>query len=120
MAKIRRCSIELEPMTLSQGQLSQAREVAQDVVKKLEPNEASALFIEGLEHPVKETDIEDADEAEKVGSCIQKQKQKAEDMNNDEKAWGKVCSCNYNNALAIVELKSPQSHIIIHPLSAPF
>ncbi|RYR40717.1 hypothetical protein Ahy_A09g046455 [Arachis hypogaea] len=42
----RSCSIELEPRTLSQVQLIQVREVAADVVQKLEPREASALFVE--------------------------------------------------------------------------
>ncbi|XP_020225401.1 uncharacterized protein LOC109807295 isoform X2 [Cajanus cajan] len=40
------CPIELEPRTLNQVQLTQAREVAAEVVQKLEPCEASALFIE--------------------------------------------------------------------------
>ncbi|KAA0051034.1 uncharacterized protein E5676_scaffold347G00210 [Cucumis melo var. makuwa] len=40
------CSIELEPKTLNQGQLHQAREVAADVVQKLEPSEASLVLID--------------------------------------------------------------------------
>ncbi|XP_022954046.1 uncharacterized protein LOC111456424 [Cucurbita moschata] len=44
-----RCSIEMEPRTLKQGQLHQAREVAADVVQKLEPTEASLLLIDIVE-----------------------------------------------------------------------
>ncbi|XP_022992446.1 uncharacterized protein LOC111488747 [Cucurbita maxima] len=44
-----RCSIEMEPRTLNQGQLHQAREVAADVVQKLEPTEASLLLIDIVE-----------------------------------------------------------------------
>ncbi|XP_038898732.1 uncharacterized protein LOC120086256 [Benincasa hispida] len=43
------CSIELEPKTLNQGQLHQAREVAADVVQKLEPSEASLVLIDIVE-----------------------------------------------------------------------
>ncbi|KAL2338039.1 hypothetical protein Fmac_012485 [Flemingia macrophylla] len=50
------CPIELEPRTLNQVQLTQAREVAAEVVQKLEPCEASALFIEGLMNPIQEDD----------------------------------------------------------------
>ncbi|KAF5453106.1 hypothetical protein F2P56_028044 [Juglans regia] len=44
MANNIRCSIEMEPKTLNQLQLNHAREVAADVVQRMEPNEASALF----------------------------------------------------------------------------
>ncbi|KAK8629087.1 hypothetical protein V6N13_077944 [Hibiscus sabdariffa] len=43
MAKVC-CSIEMEPRTLKQGQLHHAREMAQ----KMEPEEAAAVFIEGI------------------------------------------------------------------------
>ncbi|CAK9310682.1 unnamed protein product [Citrullus colocynthis] len=43
------CSIELEPKTLNQGQLHQAREVAADVVQKLEPSETSTVSIDIVE-----------------------------------------------------------------------
>uniref|UniRef100_A0A0A0K9S8 Uncharacterized protein n=1 Tax=Cucumis sativus TaxID=3659 RepID=A0A0A0K9S8_CUCSA len=43
------CSIELEPKTLNQGQLHKAREVAADVVQKLEHSEATLVLIDMVE-----------------------------------------------------------------------
>ncbi|KAG6727817.1 hypothetical protein I3843_02G124700 [Carya illinoinensis] len=48
MANNIRCSIETEPETLNQLQLNHAREVAADIVQRMEPNEASALFTDQL------------------------------------------------------------------------
>ncbi|KAK7294245.1 hypothetical protein RJT34_17132 [Clitoria ternatea] len=88
-----RCPIELEPRTLNQVQLTQAREVAAEVVQKLEPSEASALFVEGLTHPIKG---ENGRQVEKVV---------------EEEACSCQCSC------------ATQIPFHIHlkePLSAPF
>lgn len=40
------CPIEMEPRTLSQGQLNNAREAAAGVVQTMEPREASNIFVE--------------------------------------------------------------------------
>ncbi|XP_074272212.1 uncharacterized protein LOC141596085 [Silene latifolia] len=42
------CAIELEPKTLNPGQINHARELAV-VFQQIEPQEASDLFIQGLE-----------------------------------------------------------------------
>ncbi|WCJ40843.1 hypothetical protein M5689_021743 [Euphorbia peplus] len=39
------CSIETEPRTLREAQLNHAREVAADVVQKMEPKQVSPIFI---------------------------------------------------------------------------
>ncbi|KAL1292983.1 hypothetical protein HN51_053546 [Arachis hypogaea] len=98
----RSCSIELEPRTLSQVQLIQVREVAADVVQKLEPREASALFVEGLMHPMKDEN----------GGKIEK----AEDILNDDdddEIKECECQCSFNN--------ENTNHVNLkEPLSAPF
>ncbi|RDX83517.1 hypothetical protein CR513_35555, partial [Mucuna pruriens] len=96
-----RCPIELEPRTLNQVQLTQAREVAAEVVQKLEPCEASALFIEGLMHPVMHMD-ENGSLAEKLVDCMKK----AEAI-PENKSCHCHCSCDTENAFK-------------EPLSAPF
>ncbi|XP_061367500.1 uncharacterized protein LOC133310570 [Gastrolobium bilobum] len=102
------CSIELEPRTLSQVQLTQAREVAAEVVQKLEPSAASALFIEGLMHPIKEET-----QMEENGSQVEKliDGSKKGEAVTDEKACHCQCSCTIEKPLYI-DLKEP--------LSAPF
>ncbi|KAL3511754.1 hypothetical protein ACH5RR_024471 [Cinchona calisaya] len=42
------CSIESEPRTLRQVQISQAREVAVDIIQNKESNEATNIFVDGL------------------------------------------------------------------------
>ncbi|KAJ7011875.1 hypothetical protein NC653_002080, partial [Populus alba x Populus x berolinensis] len=44
------CSIEMEPRTLREAQLSHAREEAADVAQKMEPKEASDVFINVIFH----------------------------------------------------------------------
>uniref|UniRef100_A0A803NZ54 Uncharacterized protein n=1 Tax=Cannabis sativa TaxID=3483 RepID=A0A803NZ54_CANSA len=56
-------SIESEPRTLKEEQLNLAREVAADAVQKLEPHEATIIFIERMTP---------------VGGSIQKMKQISE------------------------------------------
>ncbi|KAK9102334.1 hypothetical protein Sjap_019588 [Stephania japonica] len=46
------CSIETEPRTLNQGQLSHAREAAVDMVQKLESNGRTNMTMGGLMRPV--------------------------------------------------------------------
>ncbi|KAJ1388753.1 hypothetical protein SESBI_38844 [Sesbania bispinosa] len=93
------CSIELEPRTLSQVQLTQAREVAAQLVQKLEPNEASALLIEGLIHPIKEE------------THMDENTRKAEGIPDDDKPCNCQCSCITQNPFHIT---------LKEPLSAPF
>ncbi|KAI3427655.1 uncharacterized protein J3R85_009214 [Psidium guajava] len=52
-----RCPIEMEPRTLREGQLNHAREVAADVIQKMEPDKATSIFTEGLKpiSPMKDT-----------------------------------------------------------------
>ncbi|KAI9107834.1 hypothetical protein K1719_021170 [Acacia pycnantha] len=127
MANTTRRSIELEPKTLSQGQLSHARKVAADVVQKMEPKGASALFTEGLEHSSEEemTEVDEEEEHEekdveeiKPVGCIEKIEEKIEE---------KVCNMNvYSSSSSSVMVDSSSSsdqlhHIHQHePLSAPF
>ncbi|TKY64454.1 hypothetical protein E2542_SST14351 [Spatholobus suberectus] len=98
------CPIELEPRTLNQVQLTQAREVAAEVAQKLEPCEASALFIEGLIHPIQEVMHmdENGSLAEKLVDCMKK----AEAV-PDDKTCHCQCSCATENPFK-------------EPLSAPF
>ncbi|CAL0308746.1 unnamed protein product [Lupinus luteus] len=100
--------IELEPRTLSQVQLTQARKVAAEIVKKLEPIEASTLFLEDLIYPIKEIRKigENESQVEELIDCIEK-----DEFINAEKACHCKCSCNAENTLHS-DLKEP--------LSAPF
>ncbi|XP_054779609.1 uncharacterized protein LOC129287471 isoform X2 [Prosopis cineraria] len=110
MANTTRRSIELEPKTLNQGQISQARKVAADVVQKMEPKEASSLFTEVEE-------MMDGDEekvVEKQVGC----------MNKIEMMEEKACN-NIINLYSPAMVDSPSDHQLhtIHqnePLSAPF
>ncbi|KAI4329216.1 hypothetical protein L6164_021504 [Bauhinia variegata] len=79
------CSIELEPRTLNQGQLNQAREVA---VQNLE---ASALFVEEMDN-----------EGEKLLECTEKEKARFADDKNCQ------CSCIAESPRQF-DLKQPHS-----------
>ncbi|KAJ8756172.1 hypothetical protein K2173_024719 [Erythroxylum novogranatense] len=100
------CSIEMEPRTLSEGQLSQARQVAADVVQKLVPKEASTIFFNKEAKPnflMKEEEEED--------------KRKGQDDKFDvEREEIKIiqvpCQCSNTQSPTELELKEP--------LSAPF
>ncbi|KAJ7963058.1 Mannose-6-phosphate isomerase [Quillaja saponaria] len=112
MAKIC-CSIELEPKTLSQTQLNQAREVAAEVVQKLEPSEASSIFIEGLRplDPTKEI-IKQMDEDNEGKD------EKHFEINEGAKIVDdKACQCLCTTA-AIDQ--SPDQFNLKEPFSAPF
>ncbi|OIW17154.1 hypothetical protein TanjilG_21131 [Lupinus angustifolius] len=102
------CPIELEPRTLSQMQLTQAREVAAEIVQKLEPIEASTLFLEELIYPIKEIRKigENERQVEELIDCIEK-----DEFIHAEKACHCKCSCNVENTL---------HSDIKEPLSAPF
>ncbi|XP_019417955.1 PREDICTED: uncharacterized protein LOC109328784 isoform X2 [Lupinus angustifolius] len=95
------CPIELEPRTLSQMQLTQAREVAAEIVQKLEPIEASTLFLEEIRKIG-----ENERQVEELIDCIEK-----DEFIHAEKACHCKCSCNVENTL---------HSDIKEPLSAPF
>ncbi|KAH0763161.1 hypothetical protein KY290_019234 [Solanum tuberosum] len=107
------CSIEMEPKTLSQGQLNLAREVAVDIVQNTQSDEASNLFLEGGKTVVQ---IKEAlvliEEAESVVEevCIGK----AVKTNVMIEA---SCQCAYPSAITD---DSPDQSKFKEPLSAPF
>ncbi|XVF26816.1 hypothetical protein REPUB_Repub14bG0051600 [Reevesia pubescens] len=120
MAKVC-CSIEMEPRTLNQGQLNHAREMAADVAQKMEPREASAIFIEqgmGLISGVAIKEVVDelklTNEEKEVG--VEKhdeyfnQKEKAQSI--EERPC--QCSCENNN------IESPDPNNLKEPVTAPF
>ncbi|XWS20236.1 hypothetical protein CRYUN_Cryun31cG0082900 [Craigia yunnanensis] len=117
------CSIEMEPRTLNQGQLNQAREMAADVVQKRETREASAIFVEGLGLisgvEIKEVDdLALTDEEQKevgVEKHVEYCNQKAQNIVETPCQ----CSCNTNN----IESPDPNSVILNNlkePATAPF
>ncbi|CAM8920434.1 unnamed protein product [Rhodiola kirilowii] len=61
------CSIEMEPRTLSEGQLNQAREIAGAIVNKFERRDAEIIFTEGLKpiHSTKEVGSEIIESAQR-------------------------------------------------------
>ncbi|KAK2406216.1 hypothetical protein QL285_041973 [Trifolium repens] len=105
------CPIELEPRTLNEVELSQARELAAEVVEKLEPNEASALFVEGIiMHPIKEGTHMDENESQ-IEKLIDITK-KAENITHEEVCQCQCSSCSTESQSYTITLKEP--------LSAPF
>ncbi|KAH7547233.1 hypothetical protein FEM48_Zijuj01G0288000 [Ziziphus jujuba var. spinosa] len=99
------CSIELEPRTLNQGQLNHVREVAADVVQKLEPHEASTLFVEGLRAVDSTKKMEQKIDEEVVVEF----KEKTELIERPCQ-----CACLNTNS------ETPVEHELKEPLSAPF
>ncbi|XP_030526395.1 uncharacterized protein LOC115738049 [Rhodamnia argentea] len=105
------CPIEMEPRTLRQGQLIHAREVAEDVIQKMEPNKATSIFTEGLKltNPTKDAG-RSAEHGEEVGGePIESQKQRAECIE-------KPCQCSCASGLG----ESPDQPELKEPVSAPF
>ncbi|XP_021295072.1 uncharacterized protein LOC110424741 isoform X2 [Herrania umbratica] len=100
------CSIETEPRTLNQGQLSHAMEMAADVAQKLEPREASAIFIEGL---ISATEIKEVELADK---------EKEVECNQRAQVTERPCQCSCDN------MESPDTNNILNnlkePVTAPF
>ncbi|XP_058745382.1 uncharacterized protein LOC131618134 [Vicia villosa] len=104
------CPIELEPRTLSGEQLTQARELAAEVVQNMEPSEASTVFFEGIMHPIKEVTLMDENKC-KNEKLIDFTKKK-ETLPYDEKVYQCQCSSSTEIPFCIVGEKEP--------LSAPF
>ncbi|CAL5195525.1 unnamed protein product [Lathyrus oleraceus] len=103
------CPIELEPRTLSGVELTQARELAAEVVQNMEPSEAAAVFFEGIMHPIKEEAHMDKNNC-KNEKLIDFTKKK------ETIPYEKVCQCQCSSStespFCIVGAKEP--------LSAPF
>ncbi|KAJ4828292.1 hypothetical protein Tsubulata_034963 [Turnera subulata] len=104
------CSIELEPRTLNEGQLNHAREVAADVVQKMEPKEASIVVIKGLPPPVPAIEM---DWREKNGDDLEHNLVSYEDKAAIIEGPCQ-CSCIPSN------VESPEQVNFKEPLSAPF
>ncbi|KAM1011273.1 hypothetical protein FF1_046496 [Malus domestica] len=112
MAKVCR-SIETEPRTLSEGQLNRAREIAADVVQKMEPTEATALFLEGLRP------VGSAKEMKHMIDGEQLQLQtKLLDWKEEAQILERPCQCLCSTA--IVETPDQETQLITGPVSAPF
>ncbi|KAK2654679.1 hypothetical protein Ddye_014535 [Dipteronia dyeriana] len=115
------CPIEMEPKTLNQGQLNIAREVAADVVQKMESKEATIALIKGLESVREEQNYEQIFKEENShnkyvieGSCaiinsIEKPPQVIE----------RPCQCSLMTNINIAA-ESPDQNNLKEPLSAPF
>ncbi|CAN6707187.1 hypothetical protein ACFX13_025563 [Malus domestica] len=114
MAKVC-CSIETEPRTLSEGQLNHAREIAADVVEKMEPTEASAIFIEGL-RPVLDSVKEMKHMTDEEGEQLQLQTKLVEWKEEAQILEG-PCQCLCSTA--IVETPDQETRLT-EPVSAPF
>ncbi|KAH7858229.1 hypothetical protein Vadar_021551 [Vaccinium darrowii] len=104
------CSIDMEPRTLNMGQLNHAREVAVDIVQKKEPNEASSIFMKGLEPVV---GIRDAAQIVQKGDSIHE----LAECEEKSKIIETTCQCVCSNS-GIME--SPDPVNLKEPLSAPF
>nr|POE53112.1 hypothetical protein CFP56_13656 [Quercus suber] len=83
------CSIETEPKTLNEGQLNRAREVAADVVQKMEPNEASTIFNEILSPQIKDQEREK--EEKEIHEPVEKAQQKKKERKNPNLSLARGC-----------------------------
>ncbi|XP_024185484.1 uncharacterized protein LOC112190287 isoform X2 [Rosa chinensis] len=101
MAKVC-CSIEMEPRTLSQVQLNHAREMAEDVVQKMESNEASATFSE-----VDHVNIAEAGEEPQNKLILESE---------EAQLYERSCQC----LCAAANIETPDQEKLKEPLSAPF
>ncbi|XP_062023972.1 uncharacterized protein LOC133740110 [Rosa rugosa] len=111
MAKVC-CSIEMEPRTLSQVQLNHAREMAADVVQKMESNEASATFSEGLRPIGSETQVDHVNIAEGGEEPQNKLILESE----ESQLYERPCQC----LCAAANIEIPDQEKLKEPLSAPF
>ncbi|KAL8056139.1 hypothetical protein ABFS82_04G099500 [Erythranthe guttata] len=92
------CSIETEPRTLKQDQLSHVREIAVDIVQKKESNEeGSSIFNKSVNSIV----------------SIEETVAVVEEYTSNEKN----CQCSFS---ALVMETSPEECRVKEPLSAPF
>ncbi|XP_002299733.3 uncharacterized protein LOC7470576 isoform X1 [Populus trichocarpa] len=122
------CSIEMEPRTLREGQLSHARvskafdllqalnvsffqEVAADVAQKMEPEEASDVFINGL-RPV--VSIKEMSQIE--GNGDRHDHKVVECKEKTAEIIDRPCQCS----CIPKDIESPDQLNLKEPLSAPF
>ncbi|XP_077228558.1 uncharacterized protein LOC143861526 [Tasmannia lanceolata] len=100
-------SIEMEPRTLSQGELSTAREEAVFIVQKKEPDEASTIFTEGM-RPV--TSIKEMEKKVEMTDQLHRLHDLKKSAEIIRKSWD--CACTSTTL--------EESPKIKEPLSAPF
>ncbi|KAL3824385.1 hypothetical protein ACJIZ3_020414 [Penstemon smallii] len=109
------CSIEMEPRTLNQGQLNHAREIAVDIVQKKETNEASNIFIEGLEPIVEIKEVA----VVVVSNANPPREAAAAEVMKTEINVETCCQCSCTTDQLVME--SPLDACRVkEPLSAPF
>ncbi|OVA08553.1 hypothetical protein BVC80_209g297 [Macleaya cordata] len=127
------CSIEMEPRTLNELQLNDAREAAIDIVKKQKSNEASNIFIEGLRPVLSIKVMEEEEEEEEQQKPVVECKEKISSSSStttitttaappqsviDERKPCDYCACN--STITIDESPHDNFNKIREPLSAPF
>ncbi|CAI9114196.1 OLC1v1014857C1 [Oldenlandia corymbosa var. corymbosa] len=119
------CSIELEPRTLREGQLNQAREVAVGIIQKKEEKEATSMFAQGLKpvSSIKEMVmmVQEIETLNIVEDVVVRKLVGDNGGNNNTTQTPCQCSCSS----PVVNDSSPeiqdQSQLIIkEPVSAPF
>ncbi|KAF8400878.1 hypothetical protein HHK36_014181 [Tetracentron sinense] len=100
------CSIDMEPRTLNQGELNNAREEAVDIVQKMEMNEGSNIFIEGLRPVVS---------IKGMGQKVERRDELHTLVENKESAHviERPCICSCASTY-------PEKEKLREPLSAPF
>ncbi|KAL8522466.1 hypothetical protein ACS0TY_012578 [Phlomoides rotata] len=111
------CPIECEPRTLKEVQISHAREIAVDIVQKMEPDEASTIFNEGLKPVV---GIKETAAVVVVSDAIPPQKAEEEQSNEIVKGQIYVETCCQCSSSRIAIESSTHECRIKEPLSAPF
>ncbi|CAI0474705.1 unnamed protein product [Linum tenue] len=109
------CPIEMEPKTLSEGQLNHARELAADVVLNLEPEEVSTIFTK------KATTLVSPNIAAAGGTVDGQMRKKDEAVAAADDGAVAACQCccidptnSFGGGLSLDELKLKE------PLTAPF
>ncbi|CAM8910770.1 unnamed protein product [Rhodiola kirilowii] len=114
------CSIEMEPRTLSEGQLNQAREIAGGIVNKFERRDAEIIFTEGLKpiHSTKEvgSEIIESAQRERIENGIAI----AGVTNEKAQIMEKPCQCALAPPVEEPSTKH-QAHLMLQePHTAPF
>ncbi|XP_010253996.1 PREDICTED: uncharacterized protein LOC104595110 [Nelumbo nucifera] len=99
-------SIEMEPKTLNEGELNDARVAAVDIIQKMDPKKASDVFTEGLRPVISVKEMKEKterrDQLHKLVKC-------------EEFAQVTDCLCTLENID-----ESPDKAMFRETLSAPF
>ncbi|XP_042484147.1 uncharacterized protein LOC122064505 [Macadamia integrifolia] len=112
------CSIEMEPRTLNQGELNNAREAAVDIVSKMEPQQASSVFIEGLRPVVPLNRREEMlIKSDELHTPVDSKESTPVDSKKSALVIERSCECSFTST-SIDE--SPEMEKLREPLSAPF